>query len=397
MPIIFNSSFMESEFYSKGAARNMGQSMPKRWITAGLLGALLMGTVPANWNTLQVFAASEKTYVTTVQGLQQEMTEGLEARKTSLTIKYKGSTKKLESLLKNAITGALDSDPYTKYIVDRYTYSWRGTSGTAKISLSVKYRENKDQSAYVNWRVSGILKSIITPGMNDHQKVKAIHDYVVQNLKYDENLKKYTAYEGLQTGEAVCQGYTLLTYKLLQGAGINNRIVEGTAGGQLHAWNLVELGKRWYHLDTTWDDPLLAPPDQISYAYYLLTDEQIRKDHRWTIKYPAANTLYRNTLSALVNKGEAGTAVYKELQQQLGLHLYDPSLAIGTEEGLQDRVRQGIKAGGLTVTIRYSGTEQEMLRDLEGLYDLPIENVRYLSDPLEGTKDLRVEIHWETR
>ncbi len=377
----------------------MGQSMPKRWITAVLVGALLMGAVPADWNTIPVIAAtSDNAYATTAKEVQREMAEGLKARKSSITIKYKGSTKSLQSLLKKAINGALDSDPYTKYIVDRYTYSWRGTSGSAKISLSVTYRETAEQSTYVTNRVEEILKSIITSGMNDHAKVKAIHDFVVRNLKYDEGLQKYTAYEGLRTGEAVCQGYTLLTYKLLMKAGINNVIVEGSAGGQLHAWNLLQLNNKWYHLDTTWDDPLSAPQEQISYAYYLRTDDQMRKDHQWTVTgYPTASTLYRETLSALASKEGAPSASYRRLQQQLGFHLYDPSEAIDSAAGLQDRVRQELKTGGLTVTVRYSGTERGLLRDLETLYDLSIENIQYLSNPLEGTDDLRVEIHWETR
>lgn len=52
---------------------------------------------------------------------------------------------------------------------------------------------------------------------------------MVLNLKYDTTYTKYTAYEGLKSGSAVCQGYSLLTYKLLKGAGIANKIVEGTA------------------------------------------------------------------------------------------------------------------------------------------------------------------------
>ena len=33
----------------------------------------------------------------------------------------------------------------------------------------------------------------------------------------------------------------------------------GTADEIDHAWNLVELDGKWYHLDATWDDPM---PDQ---------------------------------------------------------------------------------------------------------------------------------------
>ncbi|RAN85873.1 transglutaminase, partial [Bacillus sp. SRB_28] len=75
--------------------------------------------------------------------------------------------------------------------------------------------------------------------MTDHEKVKVIHDWIVLNLSYDTSLKKYTAYDGLVTGSTVCQGYSLLAYRMLERVGIDNRIVEGTAGGQLHAWNIV--------------------------------------------------------------------------------------------------------------------------------------------------------------
>lgn len=372
----------------------MRQSMRKRWIYTGLLGAFLIGTVPADWNTVHVFA-SETAYVTTARDLQSEMAEGMKARRTTMTIKYKGPTKNLESLLKKAVNGALDSDPYTKYIVDRYTYTWRGTSGAAKIVLSVNYRESAEESAYVNKRIKAILASMITADMNDHQKIKAIHDYVVQNLKYDKELQKYTAYEGLRTGQAVCQGYALLTYKLLEGAGFSNLIVEGKAGGQLHAWNLVQVDKKWYHLDTTWDDPLSASSEQLSYAYYMRTDEQMRKDHRWTLKYPTANTLYRDTLKKLASRGGAEAASYSILVKQLGFHLYDPSAAISSEAELRDKVQEELNNGALTVTVRYSGTERRLIQNLGSLYELSIGNIRYLTEPLEGTDDLRVEIHWD--
>ncbi|MEF2967527.1 transglutaminase domain-containing protein [Paenibacillus sp. M1] len=375
----------------------MGQSMPKRWITASLAGALLLGNIPADWNLIRASAASEQAYATTVLELQQEVAEGLKARNTSMTIKYKGPTRNLQSLLKKAIEGALDSDPYTKYIVDRYTYSWRGTSGAAKIILSVGYRETAGQSAYVDQRAVAILQDIVRPEMNDHQKVKAIHDYVVQHLQYDKELEKYTAYEGLRSGEAVCQGYTLLAYKLLEKAGIANLIVEGTAGSRLHAWNLVKLDNRWYHLDTTWDDPLSPSGQQPSYKYYLLTDSQIRRDHNWKNKYPAASTLYRESLNVLASGGGAEAAEYETLKRQLGFQLYDQDAAVGTASELQNQVKRELESGGLTVTVRYAGTERRLVQDLGSLYDLSLANVRYLSEPLEGTDDLRVEIHWENR
>ncbi|MGG3455583.1 transglutaminase domain-containing protein [Paenibacillus rhizolycopersici] len=370
--------------------------LSKGWLITGVIGGLLLGSEPIGWVVVPVYAATEPATVTTSKQLQTKLAEGMEARSTTITLKYKGSTKNLEKQLKQAVNNALDADPYTKYIVDRYVYSWRGTTGSAKITLQVHYRETAQQTAYVRQRVKEILKQLIEPDMNAHQKIQAIHDYVVVNLKYDTDLQKYTAYEGLKTGEAVCQGYALLAYELLKEAGIENRLVEGTAGDQLHAWNLVRLDNRWYHLDTTWDDPVPDVPKRVNYTYYLRTDEQMRKDHIWVAAdYPLASVPYLTTLQALIEAGGVKKEAYVALKTTLGYDLYDADAAVSNAKGLADRVKNGLKAGKSAVTVRYAGSDQQLLEDLAGLYDLGIQNIRYLMQPLEGTEDLRVEIHWE--
>ena len=370
--------------------------LSKGWLITGVIGGLLLGSEPIGWVAVPVHAATEPATVTTSKQLQTKLAEGMEARSTTITLKYKGSTKNLEKQLKQAVYNALDADPYTKYIVDRYVYSWRGTTGSAKITLQVHYRETAQQTAYVRQRVKEILKQLIEPGMNALQKIQAIHDYVVVNLKYDTDLQKYTAYEGLKTGEAVCQGYALLTYELLKEAGIENRLVEGTAGDQLHAWNLVRLDNRWYHLDTTWDDPVPDVPKRVNYTYYLRTDEQMGKDHIWVAAdYPLASVPYLTTLQALIEAGGVKKEAYLALKTTLGYDLYDADAAVSNAKGLADRVKNGLKAGKSAITVRYAGSDQQLLEDLAGLYDLGIQNIRYLMQPLEGTEDLRVEIHWE--
>lgn len=341
-------------------------------------------------------AATEPETVTTTKQLQAKLAQGMKERNPTITLKYKGPTLNLEEQLKQAVNDALEADPYTKYIVDRYVYSWRGTSGSAKITLQVHYRETAEQTAYVRQRVKSILKQLIQPGMNPHQKIKEIHDYVVLNLKYDIDLQKYTAYEGLKTGEAVCQGYALLTYELLKEAGIENRLVEGTAGGQLHAWNLVRLDNRWYHLDTTWDDPVPHVPERVNYTYYLRTDEQMRQDHIWkAADYPQASVPYIQTLQALIETDGENTPTYLALKTALGYDLFDADAAVSNAKGIAERVKAGMKEGKATVTVRYAGSDEQLPEDLTGLYKLGIRNIRYLMQPLDGTDDLKVEIHWE--
>ncbi|MNZ20872.1 Transglutaminase-like superfamily protein [compost metagenome] len=375
----------------------MRHGIVDRWLKAGIISALFTFAIPSDWGVIPAYAfsSSSSSYVTSSYEIQQKLIEGLEARKDSITLKYKGNTKNLEKILKQAVMDALDNDPYTKYIVDRYTYSWRGTSSSAKIVLEVDYRESAEQSAYVNKRIESILKSILQSNMNDHQRIKAIHDYVVVNLKYDEDIQKYTAYEGLKTGEAVCQGYSLLTYKLLKTAGFKSYIVEGTAGGQAHAWNLVFLDGNWYHLDTTWDDPLTNKPGQVRYEYYLRTDKQMKADHQWIKKYPAATTPYREILSSLSSKAGTERAIYTALEEQLGYNLYYSNAAINTGAGLQEKVKQSIKSGNDSITVRYSGSENQLIKDLGSLYELNVRNIRYSATSMEDISDLRVEIFWQ--
>lgn len=370
--------------------------LSRGWLITGVIGGLLLSAEPLAWITVPVQAAAEPATVTTTKQLQAKLAQGMEARNPTITLKYKGSTNNLEKQLKQAVNDALEADPYTKYIVDRYVYSWRGTTSSAKITLQVHYRETAEQTAYVRQRVKSILKQLIQPGMNNHQKIKAIHDYVVLNLKYDTDLQKYTAYEGLKTGEAVCQGYALLTYELLKEAGIENRLVEGTAGGQLHAWNLVRLDNRWYHLDTTWDDPVPDVPNRVNYTYYLRTDEQMRQDHVWkAADYPRASVPYIQTLQALIEAGGEKKHTYLALKTALGYDLYDADAAVSNAKGIAERVKVGMKEGKATVTVRYAGSDEQLLEDLTRLYNLGIRNIRYLMQPLDGTDDLRVEIHWE--
>lgn len=73
-------------------------------------------------------------------------------------------------------------------------------------------------------------------------------------------------------------------------AGIKSMVVEGTADGQAHAWNLVYINNKWRHVDCTWDDPVSNYGDVIQYDYYNLTDQEISADHSWdTSVYPSAN------------------------------------------------------------------------------------------------------------
>ncbi|HEY2491457.1 MAG TPA: transglutaminase domain-containing protein [Paenibacillus sp.] len=372
---------------------------PYRLLKIMLIGTLMVGAVPPATDWEKAYATSKFEVVRSVDDIQQILLSAMNERKDVLEFVYKGKTKSLKTQIKQALDQAMQSDPYINYTIESYGYSYQGGKNSADVKVKLSYRETAKETAFVTKKVRSILNKIIVPGMNDHEKVKVIHDWVVLNLKYDTTLRKYTAYDGLSTGSTVCQGYSLLTYKMLKEAGIKNMIVEGAvqSGGnrQLHAWNLVLVSGKWYHLDTTWDDPVPDQKNKVAIGYYLRNDQQMRKDHTWTKPYPAATTLYRNTLSTLVKQGGNKKAFYTKLVKELQYHLYESEEIVSSSTGLNTKVKKVISEGDHSIIFRFHGSKDKLMEVLQGLYKLNIKGISYNYSDFENTGDLMVNVTWK--
>ena len=121
------------------------------------------------------------------------------------------------------------------------------------------------------------LANKLTDGIkDDYEKVRAIHDWVCNNIYYDYDalygysvLDSISALETLESRRSVCQGYADLTAALLRASGFPTKVVSGFAlglgvdsgwddkiissGESNHAWNEVYISDRWVILDTTWN------------------------------------------------------------------------------------------------------------------------------------------------
>ncbi|MFK4303647.1 MULTISPECIES: transglutaminase domain-containing protein [unclassified Paenibacillus] len=372
--------------------RKIGVRLIKCLVAGAALAVLLPHAV--EWGN-NVYAASVKPAPSvSSQQLQNKLLQAMATRSETLTFTYQGRVNGLKQQLQTAIKQAMESDPYVNYTIKSYAFSYTGTTTSAEVTIRLSYRETKEQTAYVDSTVKAVLGDIITKGMTDHEKVKAIHDWIVVRLKYDETQQKYTAYDGLKTGSTVCQGYSLLAYKMLERSGITNRIVEGRAGGQLHAWNLVLLDGHWYHMDTTWDDPTPDRGNEVSTSYYQLTDSEMRRDHSWVKQYPQANTSYRQTLSGLIAAGGPKAAVYQKLYNNLEYPLQDGKGLVKSSSEIKEQVRKEINKGGATLTFGYQGTERSLKEDLQSLYQLGLKTISYQITDLGSTGNLRVTLKW---
>lgn len=195
----------------------------------------------------------------------------------------------LESQVGDIAINVCNNEGYAGYItkVDMSSYgeNWR---------INFEYKDGstnfKNQINTINSSVQNIISSIIKPGMSDYDKELAIHDYIVNNTKYDyANLKSntipddsYTAYGTLINHVSVCQGYGEAMYRLLNAAGVNCLIVVGNDNsGTGHEWNIAKISGDYYQVDATWDDPISSSGDNITHNYFNITDSQMSVDHFW--------------------------------------------------------------------------------------------------------------------
>lgn len=127
-----------------------------------------------------------------------------------------------------------------------------------------------------------ILLEILDETMTEEEKIKEIHDYLAEHIRYDNlevpNSLSHTAYGSLILGEGVCDGYAGSFKYILDLIEIENVIVFGTSRDIYHAWNLVKVDGSYYHYDITWDDEDKGEP---KYTYYKKDNEFFKATHKW--------------------------------------------------------------------------------------------------------------------
>lgn len=153
---------------------------------------------------------------------------------------------------------------------------WKWTSQKKKATLifSADYRTTLKQEEKLDAAIASALEELDLTDATDYEKVKAIHDYIINRVSYDQSYQKHTAYHALVNKSSVCEGYALAAYRMFLDAGIDCRIIVGTADGGPHAWNIVKVDGKWYNIDLTWDDPITSNGTQVlRYDYFLKNEE----------------------------------------------------------------------------------------------------------------------------
>ena len=173
-------------------------------------------------------------------------------------------------------------------------YSCRGSIGAESWEFLPDYMFQKSKIQEHQKALRARMERVLRPArdLKEAEKVQYIHDFILDNVRYDKLEKPYSheIIGPMTNGVGVCEGIAK-TVKLLCDAldipcmiPISDR---DRANGEkyLHAWNILTIGGQRYHMDATFDNTL-SKSGAKRYDYFNLSDEKIFRDH-CALLYPA--------------------------------------------------------------------------------------------------------------
>ena len=169
--------------------------------------------------------------------------------------------------------------PYNGFLNVKTEYDSLG-----KVTIHITRLYSDEEIDKINKEIDRLLPIVIV-GDDEYQNIKSIHDYIVNNTRYDSdrsdkgiiNYKSDTAYGPLFEGYAICGGYTDLMELFLERLNIKSFKVSSDD----HIWNAVKYKNTWYHLDLTWDDPVASDGnDYLDHNYFLIDTDTLLKIER---------------------------------------------------------------------------------------------------------------------
>ncbi len=166
-----------------------------------------------------------------------------------------------------------------------FTYSFYPQADS--VELKPRYLFKKKEIQEHQKAIDARIRKLIRPaeGLDPLGREQFVHDFICRNVRYDK-LKKDYSHEiigPLTQGVGVCEGIAKTVKALCDAlqlpciiAFCHNNPEKGIK--YRHAWNLVQLGGKYYNLDATFDNTLTAG-GEVRYDYFNIDDTALRRDH----------------------------------------------------------------------------------------------------------------------
>ena len=224
-------------------------------------------------------ASLASTYDATA--LEKLIVEGIKAWQTSIDVSELGLTR--DDINNGAVRSIINSHPEFISLSGGYTY-W--TSGSSITKIAFTYLTNaKEEQQELDAALQEVKSKIDTSGMSDEEIVLAYHEYLTSTVAYAYEdyfngtiaaNHGYDMYGALVKHSCVCQGYAETMFYLLREAGLS--CVIASSENINHAWNIVKIHGKWYHIDATWDDPVWDMPGRSYHDYFLVSFDTMNKN-----------------------------------------------------------------------------------------------------------------------
>lgn len=292
-------------------------------------GALLMEELPVIYE--EATKAKAQTLATvdeyngTEEDLYKEMSERIRQALWDGKVEdyVNGSTTYKNVILLDISDMKIDRDQYgmnglqyyVPYLMDgvRIMGSINSSISPYYGSIMIKYPNSQSEVQANITKLDGIIENLLEmvqdEDLSEIEKALILHDYFAENYEYDSkglaeglanDSNSYRSGGVLRDGTGVCQSYAYAYMYLLQHAGMDAEVV--TSVSMNHAWNIIKVGKDWYHVDCTWDDPTIDRLGRVTHDYFMVSDQAFRTvsgarkraHYGWTSKYTCTNTSYDN-------------------------------------------------------------------------------------------------------
>lgn len=221
--------------------------------------------------------------------LKAEALEKMKDRPSNIKLTYYGDDINSYNDTSRFVNSIIDTGSYNTADINRFHTYYENYKGKSTLRFRVEYMTSSVQEDFVNNETDRIIHNIITKDMTDYEKVKVVHDYLVNTSTFSSNTNtsQYTAYTLLKEKKGVCNAYAMAFSKFMDKLNISNYYVKGDANGDtsnndwaLHAWNKVKIDGLWYNIDTSWSYPIHQHGLHNTYKHFLNSDDRFYKTHK---------------------------------------------------------------------------------------------------------------------
>lgn len=157
-----------------------------------------------------------------------------------------------------------------------------GSSTSVTLSYSLSPEEISALLPQIAAYTADCLRTVSNAG-SDYEKILGVYRYLIDHTDYVLDVQDQSMVCLMTEHRATCAGYAKSFQYFMHQLSIPCTIALGTgAGGENHGWNIVMCGGDWYQVDVTWGDPVDengTPGSSLDYTYFMLTDEEMYRDH----------------------------------------------------------------------------------------------------------------------